>query len=840
MAKENVALNFSEHSTTKRLSLLCRLDEPCHPSTRLSPLVPLKGWFEFSGEEAPEEFNQRFNVNVVVEVLGDQSSQLRQLSAVSGEIVSTKRNSEFAYLESIEIAPQELPVEDLHGEPSRRRFVVSGVLNVEALIPADGEETKRCFLTLIFQDGAQTSVSNSVEIALPPRKVWKEAYGGFLFPQLANVCSEFMVLQGWAVKKGDPVKEVEIFINGSSAGVAKTHIWSPEIALSFPDTEESKACVFSKTLFRSELKKSLRPSSSVFRAHAVCRYLSGFEKILEASDFRWEPTKDRSPVLEGEIERVKQSPEGAISISGWFFTTELETPRFFLRGFRKTLEIGPGVSGVNITFLKRPDIELERLYSTNDQNYGFEITLHPLVLGRFNGTPLIEIVSENKRRILSPRHLQNKIGMLCKRYFYYRNIFEKVGVTILSFLTRIGIRRGVPRSVKERSLKGAPALLFATHNLSLVEGAPKVLAEVIRAKALNAERAPQMVVVSPRDGALRQVLEEMGVRVVVIPELDVFNQSWERYFQGLRILSEIFKKLSPHLVVANVIDSFWGVDIAKLHGVPALWIIHESVPPLDTFYEIDPRLKIRFLQRLSEVNRCVFVAKSTEALFSQYLESPGVVIPNGVDLSEIESKRDKLSKEMARSELHIPLETTVISIIGTTTRRKGQDIFLREMKYLKAKNPEKAFLFYIVGAREIDFLNELRLLVKEYGLEAEVRFIPETPHVEPYYIASDVLVIASREESAPLVSLEAFAYGVPLATTNVFGLSEQVEHKQNAVVFDGEKDGDLCKAVSLILEDPDLRERLIQGGKKDAAEKFSLQNSVQRYWKEIEMIKNAT
>jgi glycosyltransferase involved in cell wall biosynthesis len=74
------------------------------------------------------------------------------------------------------------------------------------------------------------------------------------------------------------------------------------------------------------------------------------------------------------------------------------------------------------------------------------------------------------------------------------------------------------------------------------------------------------------------------------------------------------------------------------------------------------------------------------------------------------------------------------------------------------------------------------------NLDAERReritIIPETRDVGRYYAAADLFVCTSRIESYPRVILEAMAAGLPIVTTPVFGIAEQVQRGVNALTFD--------------------------------------------------------
>jgi glycosyltransferase involved in cell wall biosynthesis len=320
----------------------------------------------------------------------------------------------------------------------------------------------------------------------------------------------------------------------------------------------------------------------------------------------------------------------------------------------------------------------------------------------------------------------------------------------------------------------------------------------------------------------------------VIEELMIFDLSLARYQRGLTRFMEICQEVSPGLVFANVIDSFFAVDGAARLGIPAIWTIHESVDPRFWFSELRPELRLKFLHQLPQAKRLLFVAAATERLFSDWRE-PGTtaVIPNGIDTARIAHEREALDRRAVRAELGVDDQCYMITCVGTTTRRKGQDVLLSAMPAvisgLKGRNAK----LFLVGAREIDFLDLLREMIGKLGLHEYVQLVPETPEVGQYYAASDVVVIPSREESAPLVSLEAFAYGVPLVSTPAFGLSEQLEHGENALLVPVEDVESLSAALLRLAEDKELSERLVRSGRERLAAEFSLERMLDRYWLEI-------
>ena len=76
-----------------------------------------------------------------------------------------------------------------------------------------------------------------------------------------------------------------------------------------------------------------------------------------------------------------------------------------------------------------------------------------------------------------------------------------------------------------------------------------------------------------------------------------------------------------------------------------------------------------------------------------------------------------------------------------------------------------------------------------------------------------MFVCTSRVESFPRVILEAMAHGLPLVTTPVFGIREQVRDGVNGLFYEPGDTAGLRRALLRLLEDEALRRALaLQAG----------------------------
>jgi D-inositol-3-phosphate glycosyltransferase len=107
------------------------------------------------------------------------------------------------------------------------------------------------------------------------------------------------------------------------------------------------------------------------------------------------------------------------------------------------------------------------------------------------------------------------------------------------------------------------------------------------------------------------------------------------------------------------------------------------------------------------------------------------------------------------------------------------------------------------GARE---LARLRTLVRELGIERQVRFVAPVPHTQlaRYYRAVDACIVPSRSESFGLVALEAAACGTPVVAAAVDGLRSLVDDGHTGYLVEGRDPTAFAAPLATLLADRDL------------------------------------
>ena len=192
------------------------------------------------------------------------------------------------------------------------------------------------------------------------------------------------------------------------------------------------------------------------------------------------------------------------------------------------------------------------------------------------------------------------------------------------------------------------------------------------------------------------------------------------------------------------------------------------------------------------------------------------VIPYGTDPEEwaaTETTRRR-AREIRESFGSMPLAL----FTGRVVRYKGCDVLLRALKDL----PVAAVLAGDGPLRE-----ELMTLSAELGLSNRVRFAGEVSPDErlALYHAADVFVLPSvtRAEAFGFVQVEAMACSRPVISTNLgSGVPWVNQHGVTGIVVEPGDVAALREALSSLLSDPSMRDRMGAAARQRVQEQFTL------------------
>jgi glycosyltransferase involved in cell wall biosynthesis len=218
---------------------------------------------------------------------------------------------------------------------------------------------------------------------------------------------------------------------------------------------------------------------------------------------------------------------------------------------------------------------------------------------------------------------------------------------------------------------------------------------------------------------------------------------------------------------------------------------------------------------VEKVRDAAFTAAVSEFTRSQLMALAGAdcaarihVVRMGVD-----RERFRVSERPERP----PAEVRIICV-ARLVAHKGQVVLLRALARLRDEGlPLRATL---VG--EGPERGRLERLARELGLESLVVFTGAVSQDElpALYGAADVFCLPTLAEAVGVVNMEAMATGLPVVSSGLMGVPELVEDGVSGLLVTPGREDELAAALKRLAEDPELRRRLGEGGRRKVAEKF--------------------
>jgi glycosyltransferase involved in cell wall biosynthesis len=355
----------------------------------------------------------------------------------------------------------------------------------------------------------------------------------------------------------------------------------------------------------------------------------------------------------------------------------------------------------------------------------------------------------------------------------------------------------LPPAGAAKSSEGVRLLVF-THSLTL-GGGQLYLSELLRQLLPSLDRC---IVVSPVDGVLRSELEALGAEVTILDSARPTDI--QRYEDHVRERALFIHGSGCNVVLLNTLGPWSAGDACARIGMPYIWAIHESFELSDWIglnfgaVGLPPRIRHQMEFALGAANQLIFEARATSEMFARFANATHrAVVPYGVDTAAIAQFARDFDRAAVRRDHRIPADATVLLAMGILEERKSQVCIIEAFAAVAEVHP-RAWLI-LVGDHPCEYSDAIHGIIGETTVAARIMLEPITPDIWEWYALSDLLVSASDIESLPRSMLECMAFGVPVLSTDVFGVPELVEDGVNGWLFEARDMGALIAAMHRVL-----------------------------------------
>jgi glycosyltransferase involved in cell wall biosynthesis len=357
-------------------------------------------------------------------------------------------------------------------------------------------------------------------------------------------------------------------------------------------------------------------------------------------------------------------------------------------------------------------------------------------------------------------------------------------------------------------------VLVVLHSLSR-SGAPLSVLQLLR--HVQEVSGVRLSFLALADGPLRAGFEALGPLTVWSARGDRTREgllqklprgAWQLYRYGTRL--QLRRLLAGvDIVYSNTVTN--GRVLARLAPTDTPVVTHVHELPRFVSYGLDPE-ELRagvgdvVIAASEGVKRWVTAAglATPEQVF---------VLPSPVDLRELDMTTKKRSLVARPSSEHEPF---VVVGSGPLDAPKGFDLFLQLAVALRRRlRGDGQVLLRWVGVEPSSMeYRKARDEVACAGLEQIVDLVPATPDRLEIFASADLLALTSREDTSPLVMLEAAALGVPLVCFAKSGGAPEFAAQGAGVVVPYLEVEAMAEAVIALKGDPERRAQLAARGRE--------------------------
>ena len=184
---------------------------------------------------------------------------------------------------------------------------------------------------------------------------------------------------------------------------------------------------------------------------------------------------------------------------------------------------------------------------------------------------------------------------------------------------------------------------------------------------------------------------------------------------------------------------------------------------------------------------------------------------------------EKISKSVARKNLHLDVTDKIVLFFGFIRKYKGLDILLDALAIIKKQKGNLPFKLLIAGEfyeNRMSFDNQIKILNLEDSLILHTDFIPDDK-VKNYFCAADVVVQPYRNATQSGVTPLAYHFEIPMIVTNVGGLPAMVPDEKTGLVAEPNAASIAEKIIQFFQMDENiLVQNIIEEKKKYSWEKL--------------------
>lgn len=335
----------------------------------------------------------------------------------------------------------------------------------------------------------------------------------------------------------------------------------------------------------------------------------------------------------------------------------------------------------------------------------------------------------------------------------------------------------------------------------------------------------RMVMLLPEYGNGEELLEDKGIPYAYFPLKNWCKRIGDKKVtlpdqdDAIKELSELIEKHHVRLVHNNTTYTYAGAAAAKKCGIPYVWHIREDV--WDQGMDFIDRGYAAEL--MGDAKRIICVSDFIQSCYEFLPIEKKQVVYDGISIP-----KKVTSPTYLKQKLILENDRLRIVNVGVLYALKGQEDIVEAAVILKESNID--FNVSFVGDADSDYLERLKEIVRENGLEEYVEFIGSVKDVWEYLDQADIAVISSRAEPFGRCTVEALLGGCLTIGAKAGATPELIKDGVSGLLYEPGNAKELAELIIWTIDHKEeAREMAIRGAK--GARQFSSIKNTERIWK---------
>jgi glycosyltransferase involved in cell wall biosynthesis len=290
------------------------------------------------------------------------------------------------------------------------------------------------------------------------------------------------------------------------------------------------------------------------------------------------------------------------------------------------------------------------------------------------------------------------------------------------------------------------------------------------------------------------------------------------FLPSLWMLFRHLSKKRPQVVNLHFVDStgFYVLILKGLFSFPLVASIHgNDVQKFPKESKLLKNILTRVLKGSESITSCSQSLLDDACRLVPQIRERAVVMRNGVSVEEFDSHSEAKH------------DTPYLFSLGRFEHKKGFDVLIRAFARVSPRFSDLHLFLGGDGSEE----TKLRKTAADLRVTEKVRFLGrlERESVVGFFKGCEIFVLPSRIEPLGIVNLEAMAAGKAIVATSVDGVPEIIRDGENGLLVEPENEEQLAEAITRLLEDRILRDKIASLNYREAREGYSWERVADLY-----------